>query len=83
MGFERGYPCPLQELNDGLETTNTERHAPHSLPEALDALEADHALITALGADLIANYVAIKRQEVAELDGKTEAEAVAYYLHYI
>jgi glutamine synthetase len=83
LGFESGYPCPPQEHNDGLETTNTQRHTPHSLPEALDALEADAALTAALGGELIANYVAIKRQEVAELDGKTEAEAVAYYLHYI
>ncbi|WP_295529729.1 glutamine synthetase family protein [Novosphingobium sp. Chol11] len=83
LGFEGNYSCPAQELNDGLETTNTERHTPHSLPQALDALEADQVLSAALGADMISNYIAIKRQEVAELDGKTDAEAVAYYLHYI
>ncbi|MBU6207578.1 MAG: glutamine synthetase family protein, partial [Alphaproteobacteria bacterium] len=44
LGVEQGYALPAPELSDGLETVNTTKHTPHTLPEALDALEADTAL---------------------------------------
>ena len=55
-------PPPCEE-GDGLETANTERCAPENLSLALDALEADNALAEAVGADLVANFVAMKREE--------------------
>jgi glutamine synthetase len=82
LGYEKGYELPARETNDGLETTVTDRHTPHSLPEALDALEADTVLTETLGTELVANFIAIKRQEVLELEGKSEAEQIAY-LHFI
>ena len=83
LGYEKGYELPARETNDGLETTVTDRHTPHSLPDALDALEADTVLTETLGTELVANFIAIKRQEVLELEGKSEAEQIAYYLHFI
>ena len=83
LGLENGYDLPEPEANDGLETTNTDRHTPHSLPEALDALEADSVLSNAIGSDLVANFIAIKREEVRILADKSEAESLAYYLPYI
>jgi glutamine synthetase len=83
LGVRHGYELPLPETNDGLETTNTQRHTPHSLSEALEALEADSVLKAAVGAELIDNFVAIKREEDSILAGKSPEEQIAYYLHYI
>lgn len=83
LGYENGYELPAPETNDGLETINTDRHTPHSLPEALDALEADTVLTQAVGAEMIANFIAIKRDEVRIVSELGEAEQLAYYLHYI
>lgn len=83
LGVERGYELPPAETNDGLETINTERHTPHSLSDALDALEADDVLKAAVGETMINNFVAIKREELKTLDGKSVDEQIAYYLHYI
>ena len=83
LGVENSYPLPPQELNDGLETINTDRHTPHDLTAALDALEADTTLSAAVGQELIDNFIAIKREEVRIVSEKSEDEQLAYYLHYI
>lgn len=83
LGITEGYELPQAETNDGLEQANTERHTPHSLGEAIDALDADTALSSAVGGDLVANFIAIKRQELRILDGKSVDEQIKYYLHYI
>lgn len=83
LGLENGYELPPEELNDGLETISTDRHTPHDLGAALDALEADTVLSAAIGQDLVDNFIAIKREEVRILDGKSAEEHTAYYLHYI
>lgn len=83
LGHQKSYVLPEPETGDGLETTNTQRHTPHSLSEALDALDADDVLKQVVGAQLIDNFIAVKRQEVIILGGKTSAEQIAYYLHYI
>ena len=83
LGVENSYPLPPQELNDGLETINTERHTPHDLTAALDGLEADTVLSAAVGQELIDNFIAIKREEVRIVSEKPEDEQLAYYLHYI
>lgn len=55
-------PPPAEEL-DCLENQSTNRHTPDDLNQALNALEADTALVEAVGADLIASFVAVKRAE--------------------
>jgi glutamine synthetase len=52
-------------------------------PAALDALEADSVLTQAVGADLVANFIAIKREELNNLAARDEAGVIAYYLPYI
>ena len=83
LGYEGKYELPEAETGDGLETVNTERHIADTLGESLDLLEKDTALTTAIGQLLIDNYVAIKRAEIAELDGKDHAEIFKYYAPYI
>ncbi len=83
LGFTGELTLPPEETNDGLENVNTDRHAADSLNESLDHLERDEALIDAVGPLLIQNYIAIKRAEAKELEGKSEAEVLAYYLPYL
>lgn len=83
LGVQKGYDLPPPETNDGLEETNTDQHTPHSLGGALDALEQDGVLQDAVGRELVANFIAIKREELRILDGKSSDEQIAYYLHYI
>lgn len=83
LGVSKGYDLPAPETNDGLETVSTDRHTPHSLGEALDALDTDVALKTAVGEELIDNFVAIKREEIRQLTDKPHDEHITYYLHYI
>ena len=59
------------ETGDGFEDISTEVCAPSDLADALDALEADAAFSSALGTDLVANFVFNKR---AEWDRFIEAE---------
>jgi len=83
LGLENGYDLPAPETNDGLETINTDRHTPHSLAHALDALEADTVLAHAVGPEMITNFIAIKRDEVKIVSDRADADQLAYYLHYI
>jgi len=83
IGLEQDYELPPEELNDGLETISTDRHTPHSLSDALDALEKDKVLARAVGEVMIDNYIAIKRAELGELEGKSGDEQRAYYLNFI
>ena len=83
LGVSAGYDLPPPETGDALETANTTRHTPQSLGEALDALKADTVLTAAVGDELVANFIAIKREELRILDSQTEAAQIAYYLHYI
>jgi glutamine synthetase len=83
LGLEKGYELPDPETSDGLEETNTDRHTPHDLAGAIDALEADRDLTAAIGQALVDNYIAIKREELRILGEKSADEHIAYYLHYI
>ncbi len=65
IGVLGGLDCPPYETGDGFETFNTERCVPANLSAGLDALVADRALTEALGPDLVANFVGVKRHEWA------------------
>lgn len=71
-GLERrldpGPPLLLDPLRLGEEARLQMgvRRLPQRLPEALAALESDAALTAALGPELLAAYLAVKRQEVAD-----------------
>lgn len=64
-GFEEKMKLPEPQTGDGDARPNTDRHAPHSLTDALDALEADTELCALLEPDLLEVYVGLKRQEHA------------------
>jgi glutamine synthetase len=83
LGSRQRYPLPPLETGDALEQASTERHTPHNLGEALDALERDVALAGAVGRELVDNFLAIKRAELAELEGKSERGIFDYYAPFI
>lgn len=63
LGQHSGGALPPPEQGDGIERVSTDIHAPEDLARALDALEEDDQLVDAVGAELVANFVAIKRSE--------------------
>jgi glutamine synthetase len=62
-GVERSLPLPEPQVGDADAEPNTDRHTPHSLSEALDALAADSVLQTYLHPDLVEVYIELKRKE--------------------
>jgi len=83
LGVERKLEPPPAETADGLETVNTTRHTPHSLSEALDALGEDDVFVDALGRPLVDNFIAVKRAEIAALDGASAQDVFDYYAPFI
>jgi glutamine synthetase len=67
-GVERELPLPDPQLGDADAAPNTDRHTPHSLAEALDALERDDELKAYFHPDLIEVYVDLKRKEIGRWD---------------
>ena len=63
LGVVGELPCPDPETGDGFEDVNTDVCSASSLAGALDDLEADTALVAAVGTDVCANFVANKRAE--------------------
>lgn len=83
LGVENNYDLPPAETGDGMEVVNAERHIAESLGASLDNLANDKALCTAVGQLLIDNYIAIKRMEIQELDGKDHDGVFNYYAPFI
>lgn len=83
LGYTGDYELPPEETADGLETVGTDRHIAGSLGESLDILEKDDALVDAIGRLLIENYLAIKRAEIEEVDGKSTKEIFDYYAPFL
>jgi glutamine synthetase len=91
-GIERGLTPPEPVVGDAyrLDDAHAGSRLPADLPAALDALEADTALVEALGPQLVETFVAMKRfeverfaQEVGEVDPEvvTEWELEEYATH--
>ena len=63
LGVVEGLDSPEPLTGDGFEEINTDVHSARSLSEALDHLEGDAALREAVGAELVDNFAANKREE--------------------
>ena len=57
------------------------RRLPASLGEALDALEKDEVLRSALGEALAREYLAVKRSEVRGFEGKDVAFEIEHHFY--
>lgn len=90
LGVVDGADCGQPQLGDADAAPNTDRHTPHTLAEALDAVSADTVLTEAMGPDLVAAYLALRRHEVARWESAGEtwdpeqitAWELASYLKY-
>jgi glutamine synthetase len=67
-GIERELPLPPPGIGDVESVPGDAQHTPHSLAEALDELAADDVLTSALGPDMTAAFVGLKRQELQAWD---------------
>jgi glutamine synthetase len=63
LGVEGKTDPGPPEGGNGLDVIEATVGTPRTLGEALDALEADHALTEAVGAELVAQHLAVKRTE--------------------
>ena len=56
---------------------------PETLGAALDALEQDSTLVSAVGESLVANFIGIKRKEWDDFLGATTDWELSQYLNFI
>jgi glutamine synthetase len=83
LGLQNAYPLPPMETGDGLTGQDATVGVPGTLGAALDALEADTALAQAVGAELVANHVFMKRDEVKKTEGRDVIGARDFYIRHL
>lgn len=71
------------ESGNGLDTIDATVGVPHGLSAALDALESDDALIEAIGRDIVAQHVAVKRAEWERFAAHTTDWELKEYLPFL
>ena len=72
LGVVDGVDCGQPQIGDADAAPNTDRHTPHTLADALDAVEADTVLTEAMGPELVRAYLALRRHEVARWEAAGE-----------
>ena len=78
-GVQERMPLPEPQTGDADAAPNTDRHAPRTLDEALDALAADTELLKMLESVLVDVYIELKRREQSRwLDAVTDWEQHEY-----
>lgn len=83
LGVQHGYELPPMETGDGLTGQDATVGVPETLGAALDALEADAALVQAVGAELVANHVFMKRDEIGKTAGRDALGARDFYIRHV
>ncbi|MBA3289077.1 MAG: glutamine synthetase [Acidimicrobiia bacterium] len=64
LGVVDGTDCGAPQIGDADAEPNTDRHTPHTLGEALDAVEADTVLTEAMEPDLVRAYLMLRRHDL-------------------
>jgi len=83
LGVVHQLTPPPPEEQDCLTSQSTSRHVPDNLSLALDALEADTALVQALGPALVAQFVAVKRGEWSKFTAAVTDWELRTYLPFL
>ena len=83
LGVTKNLPLTDAEDLDGIENTRATRHAPPSLDRAIDALDNDALLRSAVGSLLCDALIFLKRDEFNRLKGKTVDQVRDFYLPFI
>lgn len=83
LGVENAYPLPPIETGDGFDRTDAREGTAADLKGAVNDLERDTVLAQAVGSELVANHVFMKRKEVRktrDLEGDGMRD---FYVHFI
>ncbi len=83
LGVENGYELPPMETGDGFERTDARESTADDLAGAIADLERDTALVQAVGEELVANHVFMKRKEVRktrDLEGDALRDFYIYFI---
>jgi len=83
LGVENEYDLAPAETGDCFEGQDATVGTPENLGAALDALEADGALMDAVGRTLCENLIFIKRDEIEKTAALEGAALRDYYIHFI
>jgi glutamine synthetase len=83
MGVVHQYALPPEETGDCLENKDATESVAETLGGALDALEADTVLTSALGQGLVDNHVGIKRHEITRTADLDEQGVRDHYIRFI
>jgi glutamine synthetase len=83
LGYEARLEVQPAETGDGLERVDVTVATPDNLGEALAELEADTALTEAVGADLVAQHLAVKRAEWERYCNAVTDWELREYLHFL
>lgn len=83
LGVVNRLAAPAAEEQDCLEHQSTDQHVPDDLGRALDALEADRPLSDAVGAEMTALFLSIKRAEWQKFTAAVTDWELNYYLPFL
>jgi glutamine synthetase len=83
LGVTQRPALPPAETGDGLEHVDTGRCVPPDLGAALDVLAADLALTEAVGAELVAQHLSVKRAEWRRYQRATTDWELREYLPFL
>lgn len=83
LGVANGLVPQPAEDQDCLTSQSATRHVPANLSLALDALEADTALVEALGPEFVAQFVAVKRGEWEKFSAAVTDWELKTYLPFL
>lgn len=83
LGVKHKLSSPAAEEQDCLEHQSTTRHVPNNLELALDALEANQVFVEAFGADLVAQFVAVKRAEWEKFINAVTDWELKFYMPFL
>jgi len=72
LGVVDGIDCGDPQIGDADAAPNTDRHTPHTLLEALDAVELDKVMTEAMGPELVRTYLTLRRHDVAQWEAAGE-----------
>ena len=83
LGVAGGYELPAMETGDCFDKMDAKVSVAADLGRAMDDLAADGDLVAAVGAELVANHVFMKRKEVKktrDLEGDALRDLYVYFL---
>ena len=83
LGFEAQYPLQSPETGDGFTHNDAPYGVAANLTEALNDLEADTVLGTAVGAGLVENHLFMKRAEVEKTANLASDALRDWYIWYL